>query len=92
MPRYDYDLLIEQASAILAACGMPQADARLTVTHSMEAEIQGNVTHGWSLIQKRMRQFADGAPNPRAQIAIDIRDTAGVRANVWLAGLRTSIE
>ena len=26
MTRYDYDALLEQASAILTACGMPQAD------------------------------------------------------------------
>ena len=75
MTRYDYDSLLEQASAILAACGMPRSDAQLTVTHSMEAEIQGNVTHGLSLILKRVRQFAEGALNPQPQIAIDIRDT-----------------
>ena len=49
MTRYDYDLLIEQASALLTASGMPQADARLTETLSIEAEIQDNVTHGLSL-------------------------------------------
>jgi LDH2 family malate/lactate/ureidoglycolate dehydrogenase len=54
---------------------MPRADARLTVLHSMEAEVQGNVTHGLSLILKRVRQFAAGELNPRTNVATIRNDT-----------------
>jgi len=72
---FDYERLIEQATAILVGCDMPRADARLTVLHSMEAEVQGNVTHGLSLILKRVRQFAAGGLNPRPRVSTVRHDT-----------------
>jgi len=72
---FDYERLIEQATAILVGCGMPSADARLTVLHSMQAEVQGNVTHGLSLLLKRVRQFAAGGLNPRPNVSTIRHDT-----------------
>jgi LDH2 family malate/lactate/ureidoglycolate dehydrogenase len=72
------DDLRRRVARILAAVGVPDADATIAATHLVEADLRGVHSHGTIRVPTYVRELRSGATNPRPVVRLVIDHGAQV--------------
>lgn len=65
-----HDELLARIAGIFAACGLPEAEARIAALNPVQAEIQGNTSHGVLRVPSLVKQLVAGKLNPRPAVRV----------------------
>jgi len=76
--RYSADLVKQLVASIVAAAGVPGADADILADSLVDADVHGVSTHGISRLNVYIQRIRKGLINPRAELRVTHRRPAAL--------------